>query len=158
MKAKGIDHMEKREQIKRIMNDYAEQQTNRAGGGAFGREEPTRLQKTLDQYAEEIEQLEYTELLDSLKWEPNKNSQLTKIPMNTEQGSSIDFEKMARECADGRGTFDDAEIRLIADGLRMWHHQALKTATELADDISKKRLSQYAEEIERTLRSRILRS
>jgi hypothetical protein len=57
MKAKGIDHMEKREQIKRILSDYAEQQTNRTGGGAFGREEPTRLQKTLDQYAEEIEQL-----------------------------------------------------------------------------------------------------
>ena len=57
MKAKGIVHMEKREQIKRILSDYAEQQTNRTGGGAFGREEPTRLQKTLDQYAEEIEHL-----------------------------------------------------------------------------------------------------
>jgi hypothetical protein len=49
--------MKKREQIKRIMIDYAEQQTNRTGGGAFGQEEPPRLQKTLDQYAEEIEQL-----------------------------------------------------------------------------------------------------
>ena len=53
---KGAD-MKKRDEIKRILTEYAEQQQNRSGGGAFGRAEPPRLAKTLDQYAAEIEKL-----------------------------------------------------------------------------------------------------